>query len=347
MLIVSQSIIIRLSTFVKVLAKGGKMKKIFLFILVSCLFVLSACSNSSKKSGTYTATEKGYGGEIAVTLTVSDGKIVDAKITGDKETSDIGAPALATLEKAIVSANSHEIDNVTGATITSTAVKKATKAAMTQAGLLSDSSLCSVDGEMTLESINDFLNSSADMGEGTIANAIAIIPMQHVDGPRNESDFYAFVNFKYTARNYIKYQITYLSCTCRSSDVNYWMTAYVELTLPESGDINDATIRTLSFDYDSTGNYLAGYWGDSNPTPAGSSYEDFKKEYIPFFIGKDYAYISTLSFVEDISSEDYSSGDGRGGYTLDSFTGSSVSTNNIIRMLNALFDYHATDDHFK
>ena len=321
------------------------MKKRFLFILICCLLVFSACSTSSKGNGTYSATEKGYGGDITVTLTVSNGVITEAKIEGKSETPEIGEPALAELSERIVAANSYDVDVVSGATITSSAVKRATKDAMTQAGLLEETAACPT-GDMTLENINAFLNSSADMGEGTIANAIAIVPIQHVDGPRNESEFYAFVNFKYKARNYIKYQITYLSCTCRSADVNYWMTAYVELTLPESGNINDSTIRTLSFDQDSTGNYLAGYWGDSDPTPAGSSYEDFKREYLPFFVSKDYNYISSLNFVEDITTDIYSAGDGRGGYTLDSFTGSSVTTNNIIRMLNTLFEYHSTDDFF-
>ena len=194
---------------------------------------------------------------------------------------------------------------------------------------------CSFEN-MTLEEVNKFLNESADLGEGSVGN----------DGPRNETNFYAFVNFKYVARNYIKYQITYLSCTCRSADVNYWQTAYVELTLPDSKDIKDSEVRFLSFDQDSAGHYLGGFWGDSNPKPAGVTYETFKEEYIPFFKGKTYDYISTLSVQDDIDPADYSAGEGREGLTLDTFTGSSVSTNNIIRMLNALFQYHATDEYF-
>lgn len=205
---------------------------------------------------------------------------------------------------------------------------------------------CSATGEITLESINEYLNESADLGEGSIGNVVAVIPIDHVDGPRNETNFYAFVNFKYKARNYIKYQITYLSCTCRSADVNYWQTAYVELTLPDSHNIEDAEVRYLSFDLDSAGHYLGGFWGDSNPTPAGATYEQYKEEYIPFFIDKPYSYISTLSVMEDIAAEDYSAGEGRENLTLDTFSGSSVSTNNIIRMLNALMEYHATDDYF-
>lgn len=318
------------------------MKKSILLALCATPLLFTACLG--EKAVTYSATTGGYGGDIVVNLSVADGKITEVTITGDKETEGIGTLAVEQMPAAILAAQSHEVDAVSGATITSTSIKKATKAAMEQAGLIEASA--SGSGPITLESINEFLNTSADMGEGTVANAVAVIPIDHVNGPREEHDFYAFVNFKYKARNFIKYQITYLSCTCRSAAVNYWMTAYVELTLPSSGNIDDATVRYMSFDYDSAGEYLAGFWGDSDPTPAGDSYEDFKREFIPFFVDKDYAYLKTLSTVDDIAAEAYNAGEGRGDYTLDSFTGSSVSTNNIIRMLNALFEYHGTDAHF-
>ena len=323
------------------------MKKLFTLISVLCLLTLTGCAKSSEQ--TVSATAKGYGGDITVTLTVKDSKITDVKIVGDGETKDVGSKAVEQMPEQIMSAQTYDVDGVSGATISSTSIKKATKEAMTAAGLLANeegSSACGIDGSLDLDAINEFLNTSADMGEGSIANAVAIIPINHINGPRDEHDFYAFVNFKYKARNYIKYQITYLSCTCRSADVNYWMTAYVELTLPDSGNIEDSKIRTLSFDYDAEGHYLAGFWGDSNPTPAGNTYEEFKEQYIPFFVGKDYAYIKTLDVVEDIDPALYAEGEGRENLTLDTFTGSSVSTNNIIRMLNALYEYHATDSYF-
>ncbi|MCI6700965.1 MAG: FMN-binding protein [Solobacterium sp.] len=323
------------------------MKKLFTLISVLCLLTLTGCAKSNEQ--TVSATAKGYGGDITVTLTVKDDKITDVKIVGDGETKDVGSKAVEQMPEQILSAQTYDVDGVSGATISSTSIKKATKEAMTAAGLLATeegSSACGIDGSLDLDAINEFLNTSADMGEGSIANAVAIIPINHINGPRDEHDFYAFVNFKYKARNYIKYQITYLSCTCRSADVNYWMTAYVELTLPDSGNIEDSKIRTLSFDYDAEGHYLAGFWGDSNPTPAGNTYEEFKEQYIPFFVGKDYAYIKTLDVVEDIDPALYAEGEGRENLTLDTFTGSSVSTNNIIRMLNALYEYHATDSYF-
>lgn len=319
------------------------MKKALLALILISAITVIACGGKK----TYTAKTKGYGGEITVELTSAKNKITAVKITGDKETPGIGEKAVKELPAAILKAQSFDVDAVAGATITSTAVKKAVKDAMQQAGLIASANPCDgAAGSITLESINKYLNESGDMGEGSIANVVAVIPIAHINGPREEHDFYAFVNFKYKARNFIKYQVTYLSCTCRSAEVNYWSTAYVELTLPKSGNPEDAEIKYLSFDKDAEGHYLAGFWGDSNPTPAGATYEDFKREYIPFFVGKNYKYLKTLSTTDDIAPEDYSAGAGRSSYKVDSFTGSSVSTNNMIRMLNALFEYHITDDFF-
>lgn len=317
--------------------------KVF-FVSLCALCVLFVSCGESK---TFSSTQKGYGGDVTVELTVSKNKITAVKIKGDKETPGVGEMAVQQMPDIILKAQSADVDVVTGATITSTSIKKAAKDAMQQAGLLSKANPCDdVGGTITLESINKYLNESADMGQGSVANVVAVIPIKHINGPREEHDFYAFVNFKYKARNFVKYQVTYLSCTCRSADVNYWSTAYVEMTLPKSGNVEESVIKYMSFDKDSDGHYLAGFWGDSNPTPAGKTYEDFKREYIPFFVNKDYKYLKSLSTSDDIAPADYSAGEGRASYKIDSFAGSSVSTNNIIRMLNALFDYHATDDFF-
>ncbi len=199
---------------------------------------------------------------------------------------------------------------------------------------------------LTLDEINEFLNTSAALGEGTKANPVAIIPINHIDGPKEEDNFYAFVPFKYVARNYIKYQVVFISCTCRSADVNYWSTAFVELTLPSSGLLDDAEIRTLSFDKDSTGHYLAGFWGDSNPIPSGQTYDLIKTEYLPYYVGKTYAQLKGLSTTDDIELADYQAGEGRSEYGLDVYTGATVSTNNVLRMIHAIFQHHGTDPFF-
>lgn len=199
---------------------------------------------------------------------------------------------------------------------------------------------------LSLGDVNDFLNSTAKLGEGSKANQVAVIPFSHIDGPKDEDLFYAFVPFKYVARSYIKYQVTFISCTCRSADVNVWSTAYVELTLPSSGKIEDAAIRTLSFDADSTGHYLGGFWGDSNPPPTAPSatYEKVKAEMIPYYIGKTCGQLMGYSTIDDFT--DYAEGEGRADLKVDAFTGATVSSNNILRIVQALFSYHATDSFF-
>lgn len=236
---------------------------------------------------------------------------------------------------------------------------------------------CDLTNLEDIDQINQILN-AGDLSTSGRGNVVAVIPITHINGPKDIDQFYAFVNFKYASRNYIKYQVTYLSCTCRAANVNYWQTAYVELTLPESKNPLDSKIRFLSFDDDSSAegdNYLAGFWGDtgtSHPMPGTNVMYDYnenamkdgqpfpvseqvslKKEYISFFPGKDGNYIksiagcsSTVGPVDNIDPKDYASGEGRENYTLDAFTGASVSTNNIILMLDALYDYHATDAYF-
>lgn len=200
--------------------------------------------------------------------------------------------------------------------------------------------------ELSIGDVNAFLNSTAKLGEGSKANQVAVIPFSHIDGPQEEDLFYAFVPFKYVARSYIKYQVTFISCTCRSADVNVWSTAYVELTLPSSGKIEDAAVRTLSFDADSTGHYLGGFWGDSNPPPTApnATYEKVKAEMIPYYIGKTYGQLMGLGTIADIT--DYSEGEGRENLSIDAWTGATVSSNNILRILQALYAYHATDSFF-
>ena len=201
-------------------------------------------------------------------------------------------------------------------------------------------------GEISLGDVNDFLNGTAKLGEGSKANQVAVIPFNHIDGPKDEDLFYAFVPFKYVARSYIKYQVTFISCTCRSADLNVWSTVYVELTTPSSGKIEDSAIRTLSFDADSTGHYLGGFWGDSNPPPTApnATYEKVKAEMIPYYIGKTYGQLMGYSTIDDFA--DYAEGEGRADLTVDAFTGATVSSNNILRIVQALFAYHATDSFF-
>lgn len=79
---------------------------------------------------TLTGSAEGFGGEVTVTLTMDGDKVTACSIKGDDETPDIGGKAFADLEKQIVEANGVEIDGVSGATVTSNAVKEAAAQAL-------------------------------------------------------------------------------------------------------------------------------------------------------------------------------------------------------------------------
>ncbi len=88
--------------------------------------------------GTYTATEKGFGGDVTVTITVENGELTKVDIQGANETANVGGAAMPELQAAMESAKSPEVDSVSGATVTSEAVKKAALSCFEQAGLSYD-----------------------------------------------------------------------------------------------------------------------------------------------------------------------------------------------------------------
>lgn len=102
------------------------MKKNILLLSAALFLVMSSASYSETLHG----ESQGFGGPVSVVLTVEAGKITSAKITGSGETPEIGGAAIPKLEGQVVSSNGPEIDGVTGATATSTAVKKAVSRAM-------------------------------------------------------------------------------------------------------------------------------------------------------------------------------------------------------------------------
>ena len=110
------------------------MKK-FASILLSMLMATGAIAAASAE--TYTGTAQGIG-EVSVTLTVEDGKITAAEVAGENETKGIGYEPCAdgTFADAIVAAQGVDFDSISGATVTSNAVKDAAKKAMAAAGLI-------------------------------------------------------------------------------------------------------------------------------------------------------------------------------------------------------------------
>lgn len=86
----------------------------------------------------YSATEKGFGGDVTVTLTIEGKTITAAKAEGPSETDGIGSKAIASMPAAMVEQNSVKVDTVASATISSNAVLAAAEKALAAAGLTPD-----------------------------------------------------------------------------------------------------------------------------------------------------------------------------------------------------------------
>lgn len=77
-------------------------------------------------------SHSGMGGDLYVKVTVEAGKIVKVEVLNNSETVGIGDKAISVLPDAIVKAGSTDVDNVSGATITSKAIKEAVDNALAQ-----------------------------------------------------------------------------------------------------------------------------------------------------------------------------------------------------------------------
>ena len=84
--------------------------------------------------GTYTASGKGFDGEVPVTVTIEGGKIASVTVGYNYATSGIGLMAINQLPSKIVAANGTEgVDAVSGATVTSKAIFTAVNSCLKQA----------------------------------------------------------------------------------------------------------------------------------------------------------------------------------------------------------------------
>ena len=98
----------------------------------------ASTSSDAGVSGDFTGTAKGFGGDISVTLTLTDGAITGCTAEGKDETQGVGSEAIAKMPGEIAESGSIAVDGVSGATVTSTAIKEAAAAALTAAGLNPD-----------------------------------------------------------------------------------------------------------------------------------------------------------------------------------------------------------------
>ena len=93
----------------------------------------SEVSTEGLKDGEYEGTATGYGGPLTVRITVKGGKLTDIKVVSQTETPEYFNRAKAVIGKILSSGNVN-VDSVSGATISSNAIKKAVADALSKAG---------------------------------------------------------------------------------------------------------------------------------------------------------------------------------------------------------------------
>ena len=111
----------------------------------------ASTSSDAGVSGDFTGTAKGFGGDVSVTLTLTDGAITGCTAEGKEETQGVGSEAIAKMPGEIAESGSIAVDGVSGATITSTAIKEAAAAALTAAGLNPDDYKTAVEKDAAAE----------------------------------------------------------------------------------------------------------------------------------------------------------------------------------------------------
>ena len=109
----------------------------------------ASTSSDAGVSGDFTGTAKGFGGDVSVTLTLTDGAITGCTAEGKDETQGVGSEAIAKMPGEIAETGSIAVDGVSTATITSNAIKEAAAAALTAAGLNADDYKIEVKADAT------------------------------------------------------------------------------------------------------------------------------------------------------------------------------------------------------
>lgn len=112
------------------------------FRIITCIsgivFLAAALSCGGKKGmakdGTYTGTAIAHNGPLTVEVGFAKGVITSVTVTQHTETKGVSENAIAKVSEAIVKNNSTNVDSVSGATITSYAIKTAVQNAIEQAG---------------------------------------------------------------------------------------------------------------------------------------------------------------------------------------------------------------------
>ena len=99
-------------------------------LLLLCAMLLPMLSGCTASADQRMGEAKGYGGVLKVSVTMSGDDITKVKVTEHHETQGVGTRAIDALPAAIEKADSINVDSISGATVTSNAIKEAVSQAI-------------------------------------------------------------------------------------------------------------------------------------------------------------------------------------------------------------------------
>lgn len=138
----------------------------------------------------------------------------------------------------------------------------------------------------------------------SLPGASQLLPVVHIDGFGTPTDETAWLAWEFEAQSFVRYQVAYISCTCRQESVNKRSLLFLEIAKGSTG----GRIHKVSFDY----------WGDSQVMPEGVTRKEIEEGWMPQLVNKKLA---------DIKS-------------IDTISGATVTTVNLKQITQAVLAYH-------
>ena len=111
------------------------MKRTTIAMATAAVFASATYAAPAFETGTYRAKAPGMHGDVVVETTFSKNRIEAVKVVKQAETQGIGTKAVEVLPGRIVEAQSPNVDGVSGATLTSNAIRTAVADCVKQAGI--------------------------------------------------------------------------------------------------------------------------------------------------------------------------------------------------------------------
>ena len=169
---VPAAIIARNGTDVDVVSKATVTSEAVIKAVEKALGLGVKVRAATYNDGTYEATVDAAHGPLSVEVTVADGVISDVVVTEHSETEGLTDPAVTDLPTEIVESNSTDVVVVSGATVTSNAVKSAVDEALFAAA---------TSYQVTVQGHNGPMTVVAAVEDGTITN-VEVTEHEETDG---------------------------------------------------------------------------------------------------------------------------------------------------------------------